>query len=254
VKEESCYKCGSKATGREHVPPLCIFPEQKDVGEDHRKNLITVPSCDEHNLKKSKDDEFLMTFITGYIKNNFIGYKQTKSKLKRALDRKYDGFINSVLKDARELTIKNSNGTAFSVIAGTPNLVRIKKCIEQISCGLYYYEYGKQFKGEFRVVYDFVKYEDDNINKLIPYFHDVYKKAANTYPIKGDNSEIFAYQITPPNEFGIIGLKLSFFEGTHFFVSLQFENSPEPFDLGFKMIEEGYKTTIKFDGKNYDFN
>jgi len=254
VKEDKCYKCDSNATGREHIPPLCIFPEMKDVGEDYRKNLITVPSCDEHNLKKSKDDEFLMTFITGYIRNNFVGYTQTKTKLKRALERKYTGFINSILKDARELNLKTSNGTVFPVIAGTPDLDRLKKCIEQIACGLYFYEFGKQFKGEIRIVYDFLPYEDEYINKLKAYFHDGCKKEADRFPIKGDNPKTFTFQIVPPDECGIIGLKLSFFEGTHFFVSLQLENSPEPFDLGFKMIKGGFKTTIKYDGKDYDFN
>lgn len=253
-KKGKCYKCDNNATGREHVPPECIFPEKKDVGEDYRKNLITVPSCDEHNLKKTKDDEFFMTFITGHIKNNFVGYKQTKSKLKRALDRKYDGFINSVLKDSRELTIKTSNGIEFPVIAGTPDLDRVKKCIEHISYGLYFHEYSRQFRGEFRVVYDFVTYQDDYVNKLIPYFHDVFKKGSDKYPIKGNNPEIFTYQIIEPDKFGIIAMKLSFFEGTHFFVSLQLENSPEPFDLEFKMMQDGHKITIKFDGKDYDFN
>jgi len=246
--------CNSKATGREHVPPLCIFPETKDVGQDYRKNLITVPSCDEHNLKKSMDDEFLMTFITGYIKNNLVGFKQTKSKVKRALDRKHEGFFNSVLKDAKELTITTPDGTSFPVIGGRPDLERVKRCIEQISCGIYFYEFGKQFKGEQRIVFDFVTYKEDNINKLKPLFHDSFKREEDKYPTKGDNPTIFTYQIIPPNEFGIIGIKFSFFEGTYFFVSLQLENSPEPFDLGMKMILSGIKTKISLEGKDYDFN
>jgi hypothetical protein len=44
------------------VPPECIFPEAKDAagGRDLRRNLITVPSCAEHNLKKGADDIYLM--------------------------------------------------------------------------------------------------------------------------------------------------------------------------------------------------
>lgn len=61
-----CYMCVSPATSREHVPPLCLFPESKDVGgKDYRRNLITVPSCDEHNSKKESDDEFLMVSLAG---------------------------------------------------------------------------------------------------------------------------------------------------------------------------------------------
>ena len=61
---ETCYMCDASATGREHVPPRCLFPEAKDIpGKDFRKKLITVPSCDAHNFAKSKDDEYLMTIL-----------------------------------------------------------------------------------------------------------------------------------------------------------------------------------------------
>lgn len=54
-----CYMCEKPASTVEHVPPKCIFPEQKDSlgGQDLRKQLITVPACDVHNTKKSRDDE-----------------------------------------------------------------------------------------------------------------------------------------------------------------------------------------------------
>src|SRR5438105_1365782 len=42
-KKPSCYACTRPATGREHVPPACLFPEPKDsAGADLRVNLITV--------------------------------------------------------------------------------------------------------------------------------------------------------------------------------------------------------------------
>ena len=56
----TCYMCDEESTSSEHVPPKCLFPEQKDLpeGVDLRKSLITVPSCDLHNSKKSNDDEY----------------------------------------------------------------------------------------------------------------------------------------------------------------------------------------------------
>jgi hypothetical protein len=49
--------CGAPATSLEHFPPLCIFPEMKKTqdGIDYRKVVITVPSCDAHNLENSTD-------------------------------------------------------------------------------------------------------------------------------------------------------------------------------------------------------
>jgi len=55
--------CASLATSREHTPPSCFFPEESAFGRDLRKNLVTVPSCDHHNSKKSKDDEFFRAAI-----------------------------------------------------------------------------------------------------------------------------------------------------------------------------------------------
>ncbi len=55
--DQYCYWCGEPATSKEHVPPKCLFPEDKDIkpilNETFREHLITVPSCDKHNLSKS---------------------------------------------------------------------------------------------------------------------------------------------------------------------------------------------------------
>ncbi len=88
MEQETCYMCDAVAISREHVPPKCIFPELKDLPDkDFRKSLITVPSCYEHNSKKSKDDEFLMVSLAGIFGNNSIGFKHKFSKVDRAIKR-----------------------------------------------------------------------------------------------------------------------------------------------------------------------
>ena len=59
----TCYMCTAAETSREHAPPQCLFPAASEIGRDLRRNLITVPSCDDHNLMKSADDEFLRAVI-----------------------------------------------------------------------------------------------------------------------------------------------------------------------------------------------
>ncbi|MCE3225042.1 MAG: hypothetical protein K0S58_3222 [Nitrospira sp.] len=59
----TCYMCDSPETSREHAPPLCFFPQANDIGRDLRRNLVTVPSCDRHNSRKSKDDEYFRAVI-----------------------------------------------------------------------------------------------------------------------------------------------------------------------------------------------
>lgn len=57
--EEVCYWCGATPTSREHVPPKGLFPKNK------RKDLKTVPSCDEHNHAFKKLDERMRFYIQG---------------------------------------------------------------------------------------------------------------------------------------------------------------------------------------------
>ena len=51
----TCYMCDAPSTSKDHAPPLCLFPE----APEHRKSLVKVWSCDEHNSGKSDDDELL---------------------------------------------------------------------------------------------------------------------------------------------------------------------------------------------------
>jgi len=71
---ETCYMCSGKATGKEHAPPRCVFPEKKDSspGVDYRRNLIRVPSCDAHNTAKSQDDEYLAFVLATHFANNAV--------------------------------------------------------------------------------------------------------------------------------------------------------------------------------------
>lgn len=52
-----CYVCGREATTQEHVPPRCFFP--RGAGQQ----LLTVPSCPEHNNAKSHDDQYVLAHI-----------------------------------------------------------------------------------------------------------------------------------------------------------------------------------------------
>ena len=70
---ETCYMCDSIATTREHVPPKCLFPEKKDIGDDiYRQNLITVPSCDKHNTSKSQEYNPGNTDVVVRLKKNQV--------------------------------------------------------------------------------------------------------------------------------------------------------------------------------------
>lgn len=253
---KSCYVCGKKATSREHVPPLCLFPEKKDIGHDRfRTNLITVPSCDMHNLIKTQDDEFLMACMAGVVGNNYIGYFHTKTKVNRALRRKKQEFLAKILRDPEEFIVKTKSGIHFPLILGHPDYERMITCFKYISLGLYFHEFRSRFNGECKLLLEFIKYKDDTTEKLKEVINYKYRLESKDWQIKGANPEIFQYQFGKPDIFGLFPLKMVFYEGAVVYVSFVPKNSKIPFDLGMELINNGIKTIVKLDnGRSIEFN
>ena len=81
--------CEKSANTVEHAPPKCVFPEGKDLAArlNYRRNLITVPSCEEHNTAKSRDDEYLLHVLAASITSSPIGPTQFLTKVRRSLER-----------------------------------------------------------------------------------------------------------------------------------------------------------------------
>lgn len=255
MSEAICYRCGGKATCREHIPPLCIFPTTEDLGVDFRANLITVPSCDEHNIRKSNDDEFLMACLAGIVGNNVVGYLHTKTKVRRALERRpNNNLIHKVIADHKALFFRTKKGIVFPLLSGKPNMKRLLKCFDQIVFGLYFYEYRRILRGETRTIVNFVQYNDRNTERLRQFIKARFDQESHLYPRRGSNPAVFYYQIVPPDKFGLVLFKLTFYEGTDAFVCVKDDEAKEPFDLSMKFINGGFKTIIAFGGKEYVFN
>lgn len=211
---EKCYKCGADSTGREHVPPQCIFPEQKDSNNiDYRKQLITVPSCDEHNQKKTNEDEFFMMSITPCIGNNLIGLYQTRTKVKRAFENKQPEFIKRILNGVKAVTIEIVDGEKHNVWIGAMDKIRMDKCVELIASGLYHDEYKKTFNGNFTIIYGFTIDQDNIVRDHKFFINEKIKTEFEKQKLKGFNSEVFTYQFIPEDDFGLTLLKMTFFEG-----------------------------------------
>ena len=78
---ETCYACAAVACSVEHCPPLSFFPE------GHRKDLITVPSCSDHNHVNSKDVEYTRNWLTTSWGVNTAGQNLFDGKTKKSFDR-----------------------------------------------------------------------------------------------------------------------------------------------------------------------
>jgi hypothetical protein len=221
MSNKFCYYCGLPATSDEHVPPQCLFPEENDAfGVSHRKNLWTVPACDKHNLRKSKDDEFLMLCITPIVGNNFTGYIQTKTKIHRAIKRR-NKLSTAMLQDVRELKISGSQGNEFPVLFGKADTPRLIRILESVARGLYFHNMGERFIGKCHVIPGFVTFEDEKTENLKLISRLLFGQEKSTRKRYGENPEVFYYEIGTPDKYGFIPLLMMFFDYADVFVSFQ---------------------------------
>jgi hypothetical protein len=134
--------CESPATTREHVPPKCFFPKSKDtpLGEDLRFNLITVPSCEEHNSAKSKDDEYLCFVVAFHFENNPVGAHSSAVRFLRAVKERQS--IIHILKNPFAVIVNGLPTIGFHV---DPS--RVDRVFDHIARGLAFHHYGHKYTG-----------------------------------------------------------------------------------------------------------
>lgn len=228
MEKNKCYWCENQAVSLEHVPPRCLFPEDKDVkpifNRSYRENLITVPSCDEHNLQKSNLDEYLMVTLSGKVGNNSLAYVQTHTKVERSRKR------NNKLLDIQRHEVVKVNDKEFPVLWVNVNNEKLVHSFESIARGLYYHSNKISFKGKITVISRIFNHPED------PNGTEFHRRAAGILErerrhwntkIEGENKEVFFYQFSPIDGFKSQTLALNFFEGIDVYVLLNELNDIE---------------------------
>ena len=228
INGEYCYWCGAIATTREHVPPKCLFPEGKDINGiisgSYRKNLITVPSCDMHNLSKSNDDEYLMACLASRVGNNAVAYIHTCTKVRRALDR--SPSLVEILGD----DVVSINNKEYPVQWACMDMKRLFYSFEAIARALFYHEFGSRFEGDCRIVTRLCNNPADNRSTAfnIRACEIIENEISNwNTEVKGDNPTIFTYQFSPEDGFMCRTLCLSFYKNTKVYAVLSRMSSSE---------------------------
>jgi hypothetical protein len=218
--------CDRVATSKEHVPPKCLFPEDKDLpaGVSLRKDLITVPSCDEHNTTKSNDDEYLMYLLCMTISNNSTAFSQFKTKIARAVKRN-PKLMQSMQKDGRKVIAVNNEGVATNTVINHADTDRVQNCFEHIAHALYYHHFGNKFSGDLRFLQDWAvtpdkkqEYLVNTKDGLVPVL-DFVKQYFAELEHDGKNASVFRYRFEEPDEHGISSVALQFYERTNVFIA-----------------------------------
>jgi hypothetical protein len=122
--------CDKIMASREHVPPQSFFPK------GHRTELITVPSCRDHNLTKSKDDEYVRFIITSFLTSNAHGQDLAITKGLRSLERS-GGFISAVFRKSNLLKLPDGSHT----VAISVDLERWTKFFEHLANAIYFHDF-----------------------------------------------------------------------------------------------------------------
>jgi hypothetical protein len=73
-------------------------------------------------------------------------------------------------------------------------------------------------------------------------------------PRLGGNPEVFNFQFTEPDQFGLYLVHLQFYGGLDVYVSLVPDGSSVPENLAMRLIDIGIPTIIKLGSTEYRFN
>jgi hypothetical protein len=191
--------CDRDASSREHVPQQCLFPEQKDIpeGEDHRKSLITVPSCPDHNSHKSKDDEYLLYVLVMCHGANKLGQGHFQTKVWRAI-RRNPALLNRILSEVSPAKIHDIEGP-FETYAVPLDGVRFKSVLEKIGRALFFHHFGEKWLKPVKVVPEFTVMtsgsDREKENTAVATIRACADEMFSPTQAIGENPDAFYYQV-----------------------------------------------------------
>lgn len=240
---KECYACSRPAVSKEHAPPKGFYPPRKEVfqapkGKDYRRNLISVPSCIEHNSDKASDDNFVQAAIAVFAAAYGDGLESAATH----------PFIRKLIRRIqnqprlRKSLIENATPVrtaAGIVIALKPEAETIRRIIELTARALYYHDHGylRRWPGDCQVHSPHFVMNDLS---LPPGAHDIQDTIARFthlnrinyegFALKGPHPEVFAYQTLEIEE--RIVMRMTFYGSFHFLAISTPSGSPVPLGSG----------------------
>jgi hypothetical protein len=210
--QQTCYMCDSPATSSEHAPPKCFFPSKNASGKDLRRNLITVPSCDLHNSKKSKDDEYLRAIILlASGASSDVAKAHFFDKLLRAAKRKphaHAAFINPI-------GLRLDIGEMLQI-----DLDRFNRCISSLGSAIYFHRFKDKLRSTIHVISpNLYAQAQGAVHVPVPHAAaiDVTRQFLASEPIGGENREVFMYRARYDTESGMYAFAAIFYEAFEVF-------------------------------------
>lgn len=198
-----CYMCEEPSTGKEHVPPKCMFPKAKDLSADTnlRNDLITVPSCDGHNSEKSHDDQYFLNVVVGCECINEVGREHYRNQIRRQ-NRRNPSILSRLAMNA----IDAGDNIVYGV-----EMNRLDTVVVHLAHALYFAHFGNKPSGKVSWFPEFLsRTELEAEHDRLVTIEEV-DKEFKCVPYCGANPTVFAYQVIEYDEEQ--KMRLHFYEG-----------------------------------------
>lgn len=145
-----CVYCGQfGAVTDDHIPPKNLFAKLD------RKNLITVPSCLDHNGSESKDDEYFRRSVVARADAlRHPAAQEAWSSVQRSLQRpRAQGFARDYFESLRLVEIVSPTGLFVgSTLVNAMNAQRLGRVAARIVRGLFFVESGTLLAREYLAI------------------------------------------------------------------------------------------------------
>lgn len=198
IKTVTCYKCEEPAASKEHAPPKCLFPK----GVRYRTNLITVPSCKEHNQELSHADQTLLQLLLSQpieenepfkiLNNQFLNRSSVN------FNRKLNAFRNQVkeILPATYIDPVTGNKVNSGLVRYKQSALSVYDSLEKLGCALYFNEKQKKLSGNYYVNLDILAQKEEEAKQV----QDLYALNQSLFDMfqiefQGVVPEVFQYRI-----------------------------------------------------------
>lgn len=217
--------CSNEATSVEHAPPKCLFPRQRDLpeGVNLRDQLITVPSCNEHNQQRSRDDEYLLYTLVINAASNDIARNHFFAAIMRRIERN-PSLIQRYMSTSVPVTTENlETGETANTFAVNIEYDRFKDSIDNLARAIYFHHFGLKLLSSITIQPEFMLRTLDpeyaHINGMITEISRASDVFFSESDYHGTNPEVFKYQIDEDNQ-GRKMMRLHFYNRAHVTVVL----------------------------------
>lgn len=201
--------CDQPATGVEHVPPKCFFPEKGGF----RRNLITVPSCSLHNSKKSTDDEYLRHVLVTSPGTNNLALNLLSGPVMRSYERR-PHILNTFFPNFRELPA-NAEGTAAFQI----DLERFESTVGAVVRALYFHRFAHKLSGKFTISWAALRARNLDESEVSAFMHRIENFAPARY--RSPEPRVFKYSFESNPHDTLALCRLRFYDGLPIYVIWQ---------------------------------